>query len=249
MRRAPRREPPSRLGAVLFDLDGTLIDTRRLYLECYRRALAPQVGRELSDEELLAARPRSETFLLRSQLPEERLAACLADLYRHYEELHASHFQGIYPGVPELLEGLRAAGHSLGIVTGKSRRAWEITAARAPLGAFDVLVFDDDMTAPKPDPGGLLLALRRLDVAPEDAVYVGDTASDLEAAVAAGMVPMAVLWSRPGPERARFAAQADALGARAFQRVEELARALAAHPPAGRRRRRPQPSTQQERSP
>jgi pyrophosphatase PpaX len=237
MSHAPRREPPPRLGAVLFDLDGTLIDTRRLYLECYRRALAPEVGRELSDDELLAARPRSETFLLRSQLPEERLAACLAELYRHYEALHESHFQGIYPGVPELLDGLRTAGHTLGIVTGKSRRAWEITAARAPLGEFDVLVFDDDMTAPKPDPGGLLLALRRLEVAAADAVYVGDTGSDLEAAVTAGMVPVAVLWSRAGAERERFAAQARALGAPAFERVDELARALAAHPPAATRGR------------
>lgn len=228
----PSPRPPSPAGSgeekgrgtvVLFDLDGTLIHTKRLYVECYRQAVLPYVGRELTDEEILALRPRSETRFLRDVVGEARLEACMEDFYRAYEALHDTHFRGIYPGVPELLAALRRAGVPLGIVTGKSRRAWEITAARMALGSFDVLVFDDDVAEPKPDPRGLRLALERLGADPAGALYLGDSVSDVEAAAAAGVRPAAALWAKKAEEREAFVARVADWGALLFVTPGEVA--------------------------
>ena len=206
---------------VLFDLDGTLIDTKRLYLECYRRAVEPRLARRPSDDELMARRPRSELRFLGELVPAADLDACLADFWTHYGSLHASHFDGVYDGVPELLAALRAAGHPMGIVTGKSRRSWDITAPAADLGSFDVIVVDDDVPAAKPDPHGIRVALERLGTRPARAIYVGDTLSDMLAARAAGVMPVAATWGRRSDPRG-FAERAAAQGARIVHHPNEV---------------------------
>jgi len=208
---------------VLFDLDGTLIDTRQLYMECYRAAVLPHLGRELSSEEIMAMRPRSELRFLRDAVGAERFEACLADFHEAYRRLHDTHFRGIYPGVPGMLATLRDRRLPLGIVTGKSRRSWELTSVRDSLGAFDVLVFDDDVTEPKPDPQGILSALASLAAPPGNAVYLGDSVSDIEAAAAAGVRPAGVLWARTPENRARFIERVTPFGAELFETPAEFA--------------------------
>ena len=219
-------------SAVLFDLDGTLIDTKRLYLECYRRAVEPRLARRPGDDELMALRPRSETRFLASLVPAHELDGCLADFWMHYHELHASHFGGVYDGVPELLASLREAGHPIGIVTGKSRRSWEITGPIAALGPFDVVVLDDDVSAAKPDPHGIRIALERLGTPAGRALYVGDTLSDVLAARAAGVLPVAATWGRRSDPEG-FAERARAEGARVVHRPEQV-RSTLQHVHAGR---------------
>lgn len=181
----------------------------------------------MSDEELLALKPRSETRLLGLQVDAASLAACLEAFYGYYEALHDTLFEGVYDGVRGMLDAIRAAGCRTGIVTGKSRRAWEITVARAPLGAFDVLVFDDDVDAPKPDPCGIRLAVQGLGVSPQRALYVGDSIGDVRAASAAGVTPGAILWSKRDDECAGFADRAEAEGATIFATPAALTRAVA----------------------
>lgn len=211
--------------AVLFDLDGTLIDTKRLYLECYRRAVEPRLARRPTDDELMALRPRSELRFLGALVPPTELEACLADFWSHYDALHPSHFGGVYDGVPDLLATLRRAHHPLGIVTGKSRRSWEITGPVAALGPFDVVVLDDDVPAAKPDPHGIRVALDRLATPPARAIYVGDTLSDVLAARAAGVLPVAATWGRRSDPQG-FAERAAAEGARIVHHPNEVASLL-----------------------
>lgn len=203
----------SRLVAVLFDLDGTLVSTKRLYLEAYRRALEVHLQRMPTREEVIALRPRAELRFLRDLVPPHLYDACLRDFRRFYAELHDTHFGGVYAGVPEMLTALREAGARVGVVTGKSRASWEALVARVDLGPFDVAVFDDDVTEPKPDPEGLRLAADALGVLPAGAAYVGDALSDVEAAVAAGMLPVAALWPKKPEEVEAFAGRARAAGA------------------------------------
>lgn len=210
---------------VLFDLDGTLIDTKRLYLECYRRAVEPRLARRPSDAELMALRPRSELRFLGELVDAADLDACLADFWAHYDTLHGSHFGGVYDGVPALLESLRTARHPMGIVTGKSRRSWEITAPVAALGPFDVIVVDDDVPAAKPDPHGIRVALERLGTQPARAIYVGDTLSDALAARAAGVQPVAATWGRRSDPQG-FADRAAAQGARVVHHPDEVSSLL-----------------------
>jgi phosphoglycolate phosphatase-like HAD superfamily hydrolase len=215
---------------VLFDLDGTLIDTKGLYLECYRRAVEPRIARRPSDAELMALRPRSELRFLESLVQPAELSACLDDFWTHYDALHTTHFGGVYDGVPELLSALRDDGHPMGIVTGKSRRSWQITAPVAALGPFDVVVLDDDVSAAKPDPNGIRIALERLGTPPARAIYVGDTLSDMLAARAAGVLPVAATWGRRSDPEG-FAERARAEGARVVRQpgeVRALVRSIAA---------------------
>lgn len=192
------------IRAILFDLDGTLLDTKRLYLECYGRAVEPHLGRRLAPEEIMRLKPRSETALLRDLVGEEALDACMERFHEEYSRLHETHFDGIYAGVVELLAELRESGVPMGLVTGKSRRAWESTPVRETLGAFEVLVFDDDVTSPKPDPEGLVAALNELDAKPQETAYAGDSMGDIRAARAAGITPAAILWSRKPAAAADF---------------------------------------------
>jgi pyrophosphatase PpaX len=193
---------PHKLDAVLFDLDGTLIDTYRLYLECYRRALEPHLGYAPTDTQIAARRPASERRFLSDWLGEEAGAACHAEMLRLYGELYRSMSEGAYPGVAEMLAALRAGGVRLGIVTGKGREAWDVTRAFTDVGPFEVVVTDDDVHAAKPDPGGLLAAAEALGIAPEQAVYVGDGTVDMRAGRNAGMRIGAALWAKTAPGEA-----------------------------------------------
>jgi HAD superfamily hydrolase (TIGR01549 family) len=199
--------------AVLFDLDGTLINTRRLYFEAYRRALLTNLGRELSERDFSAVTRPTERGIFESTLPAADVVECMTRFYEHYSELHATHYEGFYAGVADLLEELRKRGVALGIVTNKSRRTWDITSAAAELGPFDVVIVADDVTEAKPDPEGLRLALSAMKRTPAEALYVGDAVHDLRAARAAGLLGVAALWSRTGARYESLKAAALELGA------------------------------------
>ena len=179
------------MRAVLFDLDGTLINTGALYAEAYRRAFAAELETVPTWEEMLRRSPASERlFLLDWFGPElgDRLHERMCESYEALAE--------------ELLGGFV----TMGVVTGKSRRAFAATCRSLPLERyFDVVVLEDDVPAPKPDPEGLVRALSALDAAPHEAVYVGDTPMDVEAAHRAGMTGASALWCRRPEDRERLA--------------------------------------------
>jgi HAD superfamily hydrolase (TIGR01509 family) len=188
----------------LLDLDGTLIDTWDLYLECFLRTLEPYVGRRPTFEELRALHPTSELWALRRAVPAQQGAEAHAAFLRHYRLLHGELCGGVYAGVPEALAALRAAGLTVGLVSGKSHGAWAISRELLPLGHFAVFVGDDDVAEPKPSPEGLRLALTRLGVGPGEAVYVGDSVNDAQAARAAGLRFVAALWAKSAEELPGF---------------------------------------------
>lgn len=201
---------------VLFDFDGTLIDTWRLYLESFRRSLAPHFNRLLSDEEILDYRPSAERRLLKSVIEDGHVNRYYESFLGHYRSLHHTHNDGLYPGVADMLAGLRSGGYLLGVVTGKSRPAWDVTFAASGLPPFDVIITDDDVIQPKPHPEGLLTALKTVGVPASRAFYIGDSLLDGEAAGAAGIAFGAALWSKSGLERDRFRAEAEGIGVMQF---------------------------------
>ncbi len=213
-------------NAALFDLDGTLVATLTLYFESFAYALEPVFGRRLSREEMAVHHPRSEVRFLRELSGDEHHPWVMERFYSHYAERHDDAFEGIYPGVPEMLDRLRAAGVPIGLVTGKSRRSWSITGPRIELGEFPVGIFDDDVPAAKPDPTGLRLALERLGRAPGEVIYVGDSVTDLEAARRAGVRPGGVLWSKRDGERDAFRRRALELDGLAFETPDQVVELL-----------------------
>ena len=126
-----------------------------------------------------------------------------------YSALHDALFAGPYDGVLDMLRTLQEDGYLLGVVTGKSRDAWRITATRMEAEGFEdlfhIVLTDDDVQAPKPNPEGLLLALDALEIQPTQAVFIGDSLLDREAAQAAGIPFGAALWARERNGQATFA--------------------------------------------
>lgn len=197
---------------VLFDLDGTLIDTLNLYIRAVVQTLQTTGHNLLSLEEVLALRLNSEPRLMAHFYPPDEVESAHRRFLENYRGLHARYFDGVYPGVDELLNSLRSQGIEMGIVSGKSRGAWEITREHTRLGAFDTLVFDDDVSAPKPDCEGLVKAMSSLGASPSKTVYVGDSVDDLEAATVAGVSFFAALWSKSESEILVFEQAAAEIG-------------------------------------
>jgi phosphoglycolate phosphatase-like HAD superfamily hydrolase len=107
---------------ILFDFDGTLIDTWHLYLESFRRTLEPHFNRLLSDAEILALRPIAERRLLGQVVEGSQLPDYFSSFLVHYRSIHDVFSEGLYPGVVQMLTEARRAGYLLGIVTGKAGR-------------------------------------------------------------------------------------------------------------------------------
>ena len=192
---------PRELRAILFDLDGTLLDSFQSHLETYRATLAGfgvaldarQFGRHYS--------PNWNEFYRRVGLAPRHWDAASAAWLREA----AVHEPRLFPGVAAMLRRLQRHFH-LGVVTAGSRSRVRTDLERGGItGFFEVVVTADDVLEPKPAPEGLQLALRTLGAAPDQALYVGDTGPDYEFACAAGVafVAVASAFARPGG-RARY---------------------------------------------
>ena len=195
-----------RYQTVLFDLDGTLIDSGDLILASFQHATRTVLGRTIPDEVLMANVGGHGIQAQMREFDEERAD----ELVRVYRDHNMSIYQSVraFDGIEEQLERLRAEGRALGIVTVKSRVTVDVTFEVLPLAAyFDTVVTGDDTERHKPDPAPLLIALDRLGTRAESAAYVGDSPFDIRAAKAAGMAAIAVGWGRIHP-RERLEAEA-----------------------------------------
>jgi pyrophosphatase PpaX len=184
-----------RFETVLFDLDGTVVDSGAIILASMRHATREVLGRDYSDVELLqtVGGPGLEAQM-RALAPDQ--VERLVDVYRaHNEPLH----DGLEAcaGMENVLVRLHDEGVRLGVVTAKRRATVELAFARVPIGhLFETVVGGDETHRQKPDPQPLLLAIERLGADPARAAYVGDSPFDVRAAKAAGMFAVAVTWGR-----------------------------------------------------
>ena len=182
-----------RFPVVLFDLDGTVIDSGAIILASMRHAAREVLGVEVPDEQLMAAVGGPGLEEQMQALSPDR-ADELVTVYRaHNEPLHDELV--CCAGMDEVLVQLKDEGRRLGIVTAKRRQTVELAFARIPIEhLFETVVGGDETKKHKPDPEPLLLALERLGAAPNDAVYVGDAPFDVRAAKAAGLYSVGVSW-------------------------------------------------------
>lgn len=182
------------LKAVLFDFDGTLVDTTELIHQSMRHATWTVLGREYPRETLLngVGRPLPEQM----KAFEPDLADELLDVYRRHNEANHDDLIREFPGVEDSLHRLREAGLELAVVTSKRRVSVEQALESFPglRRAVDRFVTLDDTTEHKPSPEPLWKGLELLGAAREEAVYVGDSPYDIAAAQAAGITSVGVSW-------------------------------------------------------
>jgi pyrophosphatase PpaX len=182
-----------RFPVVLFDLDGTVIDSGAMILASMRHAVREVLGVEVPDEQLMAAVGGPGLEAQMQALSPDRVDELVTVYRAHNEPLHDELV--CCTGMDEVLVQLKDEGRRLGIVTAKRRQTVELAFARIPIEhLFETVVGGDETKKHKPDPEPLLLALERLGAAPDDAVYVGDAPFDVKAAKAAGLYSVGVSW-------------------------------------------------------
>jgi pyrophosphatase PpaX len=186
------------IDTILFDLDGTLLDTNELIIQSFLHALqVHELAPVLRDDVIgQMGKPLREQIALFSKRTE---VDDLVGTYREFNLRKHDEMVLIFPHVKETLATLHAQGIKLGVVTSKVR----LTVARG-LELFDLIpylstiVTSDDVSQPKPHPESILLALSRLDAKPENTLMVGDSQFDLLAAHGAGVRSAGVAWSLQG---------------------------------------------------
>ena len=178
---------------VLFDLDGTVIDSGAIILASMRHAAKEVLGAEPPDELLMAAVGGPGLEAQMHALAPDRVQE-LVDVYRaHNEPLHGELL--CCAGMEDLLVRLKDEGRRLGIVTAKRRKTMDLAFKTLPLRhLFDTVVGGDETERHKPSPEPLLLAAERLSADPAECAYVGDSPFDIRAAKAARMHAVAVTW-------------------------------------------------------
>ena len=181
--------------AVLFDLDGTLIDSIELILNSARHAFRDRSGRVPDDAEWrsLIGMPLEASF--RRYASDDAEVASLLGKYREYQLANHDRLVKCYDEVVETVDFIRATGHPVAIVTSKTttmtRRGLDVSG----LGAHvDLIIGCDVCERHKPDPQPVEIALSRLGYAPDEAVFVGDSVYDMLAGNAAGVTTIAALW-------------------------------------------------------
>jgi pyrophosphatase PpaX len=186
------------LDTILFDLDGTLLDTNELIIESFLHALQYHKLEAVSREAIIGqmGKPLREQIALFSKRVE---VEDIVGTYREFNIRKHDEMVLMFPRVKETLAALHAQGLKLGVVTSKVRltvgRGLQLFGLEPFLSA---IVTSDDVSLPKPHPESVLLALSRLNAKPENALMVGDSQFDLLAAHEAGVRSAGVAWSLQG---------------------------------------------------
>jgi AHBA synthesis associated protein len=182
------RRPPR---AVIFDLDGVLVDSFEVMREAFTLAYAEVVGKgEAPFEEYNRHLGRYFPDIMRIMgLPLEMEGPFVRESYR------LAYRVSVFDGVPELVRTLRERGLGLAVATGKSGpRARSLLDVLGMLSLFDHVIGSDEVANPKPAPDIVLHALDRLGLGPGEAMMVGDAVTDLASATSAGVTAVAALW-------------------------------------------------------
>jgi phosphoglycolate phosphatase len=215
--------------AVVFDLDGTLLDTLADIAGAMNRVLR-RLG--LPEHPVAAYKywvGEGISVLVERVLPADRAdaatrAACAAAMRAEYGA-HWAVASSPYPEIPALLDALTARGMALAVLSNKpDDLARRCVAHYLPRWPFAVVMGEEPRRPRKPDPAGALEIARQLAIPPRECIYLGDTGTDMQTAVAAGMYPVGALWGF------REAAELRAAGAAVLiARPPELLRLLAPH--------------------
>lgn len=186
------------IKTVLFDFDGTLIDTNELIYKSFVYTF-DQYGYEFTKDEILQFNgpPLKKTFSsINPKLADEMIRT-----YREHNNKHHDEYVSLFPNVRETLDALQQAGFKLAIVSAKMRNGVEQGMDITNLHSyFDTIVTIDDVKNPKPHPESVYKALENLYAEPEQAIMIGDNYHDIKAGNKAGTKTAGVAWSVKGED-------------------------------------------------
>ncbi|MGD8495232.1 MAG: HAD-IA family hydrolase [Gemmatimonadales bacterium] len=182
---------------IVFDLDGTLINSLGLILASYRHTMETHLGRRLDDELWVRGMGTPLHVQMREFAESDAQAEAMVRTYEQHNLANHDELVEPYPGVLEAVGELVERGLTLAVATSKRTKATYMGLRRCgfPEAWFAGIVTANDVENPKPHPEPVLLALEQAgEREPARAVYVGDSVHDMQSGRAAGVVTAAVLW-------------------------------------------------------
>lgn len=190
------------IKGVLFDLDGTLLDTNEVVIGCIQDIASEYRGYGLSPSELDAILGMPLDIQMAAIAVDQGDVERLVESYRTLYRSRRDALTRIFDGVHELLDSLQGDGIRMGVVSNKGRSGIDHGLAMFGLkGHIDVSVSSEDVTHRKPHPEGIEKALSALGLSAEEVLFVGDSGHDIEAAHAAGCLSVLVGWTVIDRER------------------------------------------------
>ena len=186
-----------RYKAVIFDMDGTILDTLEDMMLSINAALIAEGFPPRTIEEVRRFVGNGNHKLAERAVPagtdEETVERVFRAFHGHYR-VHCADHTRVYDGIEALLRQLRARGVRTAVVSNKADYAVQDLAARYFPDLLDSAAGETETVRRKPAPDGVLAVLRALDVPKKDAVYVGDSEVDIETAKNAGLPCISVTW-------------------------------------------------------
>ena len=182
------------MKAVVFDLDGTLVNTTGLILNTYVGTIHSLGGAEVTTDDVLSNFNIGPTPVILERFLGRPVSPQDLDVYYAAYEAAISSLQA-FPNVTGMLKQLHRMDYRLGLFTSATRRAVSLVLPRIGLdNHFEAIVTGDEVTHPKPTPDGLELICRRLGVSTEETAYVGDAEVDLACARSAKVLGIQAVW-------------------------------------------------------
>lgn len=184
-----------RYDAVLYDFDGTLVDTVPMILECFQKAFLEVTGHTENEAFLLSTigLPLSQAFLNY----DPHIQVLLQDAYQKVNAILLPTAVGIFDGIIEGLTAMRTLGVRQGVVTSKKRETTLYSMRQFKMDTFfEILITREDTVIHKPNPEPIYLALQQMNISDKSRIlYVGDSVHDLRCAANAGVDSAAVNWT------------------------------------------------------
>ena len=189
---------PVQYKAILFDLDGTLVNSKKMIFGAFNHVAENFLGRQYVPEEIVSFFGPSEEQTWAELLSEDQFEEGIKAYYAYYLQKQEDIVP--YEGIPSLLSQLANRQPPLAIVTGRGKRTTQMTVEYLKWRPFfSSIITNGDIQQPKPHPESVLLACQQLGVTPQEALMIGDSPMDIEAGRSAGAVTAAAFWGTFGP--------------------------------------------------
>ncbi|MBQ9960907.1 MAG: HAD-IIIA family hydrolase [Firmicutes bacterium] len=182
------------VNTVIFDFDGTLIDTNDVILASWQHTYRHFLGHDVSVEHITKTFGEPLMKTLAREFPDVPPQES-AEVYRTYQRKMAADMVKLFPGVVEMLQTVKDRGYKIGIVTSRTKESTMNYLEMFNIGGFfDGLVSCDDTSIHKPNPEPLLMGLEKLGASAEESIMVGDSIFDIKCANNAGVKSVLVDW-------------------------------------------------------
>ena len=185
--------PKNKIKGLVFDLDGTLIDSLTITIDAFNQGIQHFGQPKRSHQEILAYFGPGESEIF-SKIVGPENSQTAYEVARTYMKAHVGKIP-LHHGIKELLEEVKKLGFPCSIFTGRGKETTEMILNYHDIrNEFVAVITSDHVNLPKPSPEGLYQCLEKMKMSPEDVLFIGDSPVDMQAAKTSGAIGVGALW-------------------------------------------------------